>query len=192
MLFSADYVRDPHIVVVDNRRQMVETRSVGPHDHVILLGRPLETDVASYQIGQDELAFARHLESNDSLPAFRLVSGRVGVALGHPATAVGERYACLLGLLSLGLNLLSRGKIAIGGARPKQCIDGSPVFLGALRLVVGAVRASNLGTLVPVQAQPTQTVQDRPQGLVDVALLVGIVHAKDELPIPTASKKPVE
>src|SRR5204863_7816245 len=61
-----------------------------------------------------------------------------------------------------------------------------------LRLVIRAVRAADLGALVPVQAQPAEPVEDRLQGLRHVALLVGVVDAEDELAVLLPGEQPVE
>src|SRR5207248_690511 len=61
-----------------------------------------------------------------------------------------------------------------------------------LRLVVGAVGAADLGALVPVDAEPAEAVEDRLEGLGDVALLVGVVDAEDEPAAVAAGEEPVE
>src|SRR3982750_4494240 len=61
-----------------------------------------------------------------------------------------------------------------------------------LRLVVRPVRAADLGPLVPVEAEPAEAVEDGLQRLGDVALLVGVVDAQDELAAVLAGEQPVE
>ena len=53
-------------------------------------------------------------------------------------------------------------------------------------------KAPDLRALVPVQAQPTEAVEDRTQGLARVSPLIGIVDAQDEPPAVAAGEEPVE
>jgi hypothetical protein len=66
------------------------------------------------------------------------------------------------------------------------------VGLVTLRLEVRRVRPTDLGPLVPIEAQPAEPVEDRLQGLRDIALLVRIVDPQQELPAALARKQPVE
>jgi len=111
MFFGADDVRDLHVMVVDDGRQMVEARTIGPLDDVVLFAGPLEADFASDEIVDEQLALARHFESDDGLPALGLELGRLRVGLGHPAAAISKLLFGLLGLLSFGLDLFGLGKI---------------------------------------------------------------------------------
>ena len=69
-------VRDLHVVVVDHRGQMVEARAVGPLDDVVLLAGPVDADFAADQVVEHELAFARHQQPHDALPAFGFETSR--------------------------------------------------------------------------------------------------------------------
>jgi hypothetical protein len=116
MLLRANYVRDLHLVVVDHGGEMVQARTVGTLDDVVLLAGPIDADLAAHQIVEYELALARHEQANDALAAFCFQAPRVGVGFGAPAAAVEEWPAGFLGLIALGLQLFRSGEIAIGRA----------------------------------------------------------------------------
>ena len=97
MLFGADHVRDLHVVIVDHAGQVVQARAVGPLDDVVLLAGPIELDLAADQVVDDQLALAGHLQPHDGLAPFGLEPAACFGVLGHPAAAVDELHACLLG-----------------------------------------------------------------------------------------------
>jgi len=84
------------------------------------------------------------------------------------------------------------------GAEAGICFALVPKLLGgllvqvqALGLGVGAKIAAHLGTLVPVQAQPTHGAQDDLRVLVGGAGGVGVVDAQDERAAVCAGESPV-
>ena len=110
VLLGADHVRDLHVVVVDDRRQVVQARAVGPLDDMVLLAGPVDADFAADQIVEHELAFARHQQPHDALAAFGFEALGVGVGFRPPAAAVDERPAGLLRRIALGLQFFGRGE----------------------------------------------------------------------------------
>ena len=66
------------------------------------------------------------------------------------------------------------------------------VPVGPLGLVVRGIRPPDFRAFIPIDSQPSQPVQDGPQGLVNIPLLIGIVDAKDELSAVMARKEPAE
>jgi hypothetical protein len=54
------------------------------------------------------------------------------------------------------------------------------------------VRATGLRTFVPVEAQPTQSIEDDLHRLLGVAGLVGVFNPEDKLASVMARKEPVE
>ena len=51
---------------------------------------------------------------------------------------------------------------------------------------------TNLGALIPIEPQPSETGEDWLQGFGDVALLIGVVDSQDEVSLVMACKEPVE
>src|SRR6187549_366450 len=192
MLDRANHVRDLEVVIVDGARQVIEARAVGALHDVVLLVGPIERDVAADEVVKPALAVARHLEADDTLATFGFEAPRVGVRRGHPLAAIEERALVLLRGRALGLDLVGRRVVAIGIPVSEQLLDGNAVARLALRLEVRLVGAADLGPLVPIEPEPAEAVEDRLQRLGDVALLIGIVDAQQELPAALAREQPIE
>jgi hypothetical protein len=80
----------------------------------------------------------------------------------------------------------------VGIALGNQFLSQVVVYLQSLRLVVRPIGAANLGALVPIDVQPTETVQhgfDRPR---DQTRLISIFNSDDEFTAMMAGKKPIE
>jgi hypothetical protein len=54
-----------------------------------------------------------------------------------------------------------RAEATIGVAAPQELLARSPVQLDTLRLAIRCVRSAHVGTLVPVQSEPPQSLDDR-------------------------------
>ena len=55
-----------------------------------------------------------------------------------------------------------------------------PVELGPLALAVGTERAADVRSLVPVETEPAQDIDDPLLGAFDVAVAVGVLDAEEE------------
>ncbi len=192
MLDRANHVRDLEVVIVDCAREMIEARAVRALHDVVLLVGPIERDVAADQVVEAALTLARHLESHHALAPLRLEALRVPVGLGHETTAVQKRALVLFRRRALGLDLFGRRIVAIRAAGFEQTCDRGPVSLVTLRLEVRRVRSADLRALVPVETEPTEPVEDRLQGFRDIALLIRVVDAEQELPAVLAREQPIE
>ena len=127
----------------------------------------------------------------------RAIGTSLGLELG--GLVVGERLAAeaIGALLALGRGLLGGALgfgavVAIDVARGEQSVGGPAIALGPLRLEVGAERPADLGPFVPVDPDPAEAVEDLPDGILDVPLLVGVVDPQDELAAVMAGQQPVE
>src|SRR5262249_42121908 len=74
----------------------------------------------------------------------------------------------------------------------QQHAHGGLVVFELLGLVIGTVIAADVRPLIPVQAQPAETIEDGLEGLGDVAFLIRIVDAQDELPAVVPGEQPIE
>jgi hypothetical protein len=63
----------------------------------------------------------------------------------------------------------------------QELLDGPPILLRTLRLEIRSIRPSALGTFVPIEPQPSKSIQYRPQCGFDVPLLIGIVNPQQKL-----------
>ena len=192
VFLRADHVRDVEVVVVDRAGQVIQVAAVRPLDDVVLLERPVEGDRPAHQVVEAAGSVARHLEADDGGTSLALEARRVGVGLRHPAPAVDEPPLLALRRLALGRRLFRRGVVAVRQSPVEQLPYRRTVAMGPLRLVVRRVRAAHLRPLVPVDAQPAEAVENRPQRRRDVAPPVGVVDAQDEPPPVTAREQPVE
>src|SRR5690606_20211210 len=87
--------------------------------------------------------------------------GQVGLVGAIPAGAgVAVLPLLLLRPLPIGLDLLGGAIAAVGLALGEEAVDVAAVDVAALRLEVGRVWTADLGALVPVEAEPTQAVED--------------------------------
>ena len=180
VFFRSNNVRNLEVVVVDDVRQVVEAGTVGALNDVVLLLRPIELDVAANQVANDDRAFARNLQTDDALTAFRFETAAVFFRLRHKATAVDERALRGLRFFALRLEFFRTGVVAISETAGEEFVDRRLVLVGALRLVIGRERAVHFRAFVPINAEPFQAGENRRQRLLDVPLLVGVVDAEDE------------
>src|SRR4051794_17232558 len=150
-----------HVVIVDNRRKVIQTGAVGALDDMILFARPIDADLAANYIVQHELAFARHQQPHHAPPALGLETPRVSVGLRQPFSAVNKWATGCLCRVALRLQLLWFRKVAICRADFEQLCNRGLIFFQSLRLIVRAEWTADLWSFVPLEADPFQAVQDR-------------------------------
>ena len=192
MLDRPDHMRNLEVVVVDRAGQMVQAASVGPLHDVVLLQSPLERDRPAHLVVEGARALARHLQAHDRAPALRRERRGLRGRRGHPAAAVDEPLLAALRRLALGLDFLGGRIVAVCESAGKQPVHRLPVARLPRRLEVRRVRAVHLRALVPVEPEPAEPVEDRLQCLPDVAPLVGVVDAQNELAAVPARVQPIE
>ena len=193
VLLGADDVGDPHLGVVDDRGEVVERLPAGPDDHEVADLVGLLLDVPLDQVVDDEPSAraARGTGARTAVPRRR--TGRPRSAVGRLRRGTGRRPwrrrppSSSGGALGLGAVVaidVPAGDQAIGGRRG--------TFSARSRLEIGPERAADLGAFVPVHPHPAEAVEDLLDGLLDVALLVGVVDPEDELAAVVAGEEPVE
>src|SRR5690606_14479489 len=87
---------------------------------------------------------------------------------------------------------LARAKAAIRLPAVDEGLDLARVDLETLRLPVGAMWTTHVGSLVPVETEPAQSRQDRGLRRRGRPLLIGVFDAQDELAAVLASEGVVE
>src|SRR5262249_18554364 len=84
------------------------------------------------------------------------------------------------------------GIIAVGESAGQEFVDGLLIARSPLRLIIGRVRPAHVRAFVPIDAEPTEAVQDWGQRLFDVSLRVRVVDPQNELAAVPACEEPVE
>ena len=109
------------------------------------------------------------------------------------AAAVLRRQARGQRRLPLGLELLGRAEAVVRAAAPRPAsLRDRRVAIEPLGLPVRAVRAADVGPFVPVEAQPSQVVEDAVLGFARRSLRVGVLDAQHERAAVAARQQPVE
>ena len=191
-LLRPDHVGDPHQVVVDDVRQVVRREAVALQQDLVVDLRVVEPDLAPQQVVDDRLARGRHREPDDAALAGRAPPRRLGPVDRAAPPVVAEVQLLRLLLLAESLEPLAGAEARVGGAALDEEVGVLPVDLRALALAVGAVRAADVRTLVPAQAQPPQGVEDHRLAGEGAALAVGVLDPEDELPAVPAGEGVVE
>ncbi len=189
-VLPAQHVGDPHQRVVDRVDQRVQRLTAGPGQHEVRHGTGGEDHLAADQVvpGQVRVWHPQPQHRGPSLGQ----EGRLLRLGGLPVGTVVTLLGVLAGGDPAGGHLLGRGERLVGVPGLDQPGQHVPVDLAAFGLPVRAVRAADLGPLVPVQPQPTQAVQQVPVGLLGVPRGVGVLDPEDELPTVVPGVRPVE
>ena len=143
-------------------------------------------------VDDDVAAVLGHLDAQDvGLAGLDAAACLLGIKIAAAALIALEGVLALLGGLAVGVELLLGAEAGIGLALVPELLGGLLVQVQALGLCVGAIVAAHLGTLVPVQAQPTHGAQDDLRVLVGGTGGVGVVDAQDERAAVCAGESPV-
>jgi hypothetical protein len=182
-----------HQVVVHHIREVIGREAVRLEHHEVVGELVLEHGAPVDQVVVLRRAFQRHFEADDiGQPRFLARFDFGGGELA--AAAIVHRGGGALGALlrSHLLQLFGRAEALVRLALLHQLARDALVNLQPLRLVVGRVRTADFGSLVPVQPQPAQRVQNRLLGTLHEARAVGVLDAHDEFAPVVAGKDPVE
>ena len=82
--------------------------------------------------------------------------------------------------------------LLIGPAFVGEDLKLGTVEVAALGLEIGAVRALSSGTLIPIHPQPAHTVEQDPQRLIGITLLIRILDSQDKRAPRVPSIQPVK
>ena len=194
MVVAADDMRDLHVRVIAHHGEVVRGRAIRAHDdHVVHdVGRELRMTVYGV-VECDGAVVVGNLQAPDMGFAGRNTAGclvRIEAAARAVVSAIG--LAVFLGCLALCIQLLFRAEAGIHGTALLQRFEGLFVRIEAFGLTVRAVRAADLGALVPIKAQPLHGADDDTDVLIRRALGVGVLDAQDELAAHRAGEGPVE
>ena len=193
VVVAADDVGDLHHGVIDDGREVVRGRAVGAEDDKVVELLGVEGHLAMNGVVDDDVAAVLgHLDAQDvGLAGLDAAACLLGIQIAAAALIALEGVLALLSGLAIGLELLLGAEARIGLALIPKLLGGLFVQVQALGLCIGAKVAAHLGTLVPVQAQPTHGAQDDLRVLVGGAGGVGVVDAQDERAAVCAGESPV-
>ena len=193
VVVAADDMGDLHHGVVDDSREVVRGRAIGAEDDKVVELLGIEGHLAVDGIvDNDVAAVLGHLDAKDvGLAGLDATAGLLGIKIAATALIALEGVLALLRGLAVGVELLLGAEAGIGLALVPKLLGGLLVQVQALGLGVGAKIAAHLGTLVPVQAQPTHGAQDDLRVLVGRAGGIGVVDAQDERAAVCTGESPV-
>ena len=193
VVVAADDMGDLHHGVVDDGREVVRGRAIGAEDDKVVELLGVEGHLAVNGVVDDDVAAVLgHLDAQDvGLAGLNATAGLLGIKVAATALIALKGVLALLRGLAIGVELLLGAEAGIGLALVPKLLGGLLVQVQALGLGVGAKIAAHLGTLVPVQAQPTHGAQDNLRVLVGRAGGVGVVDAQDERAAVCTGESPV-
>ena len=167
VVLAAHDVADARVEIVDRDREVVQHGAVRASDH-----RVVEMDVLEARLATDEVVY-------DGRSLVRDAQAHRAARLGLPPEPPLGAVAALV-----FLDVLRGGARAVRAAGIEQRL----LRLGVAR----AALALEHRTLVPVELEPAQRVDDRGHVLGARALAVGVLDPQHELPLLVTREQPVE
>ena len=179
MVVAADDVRDRHLGVVHDAAEDEEGRAVGADDDEIVQVDVLEDDAALHLVVDHGFALEGRAEAQHRSGPARRWRGEIpaGAVVGRPA-AGGE------GRPPARVELLGRAPAAVRPTGGEQCFGARAVEVQPGALVDGS--------LVPVEMEPGEGVEDRLDRFGGRALRIGVLDAKDEASAVVSREEVVE
>ena len=189
-VLAAEHVGDLHERVVDRVDERVERRPVAADQHEVGHRAGAEADLAAHEVVPDEVLVG-HPQPEDRQPALVAEGRLLGVGEEAVVVVVAE-LGVLAGGPAAGVDLLVGRERLVGVPGRDQLRGDVGVEVVPLGLPVRAVRAADLGALVPVEAEPAQAVEQVPVGLLGVPRGVGVLDPEDERAAGVPGVRPVE
>jgi hypothetical protein len=185
-------MRRLHQRVVDDDGKVVLRAAVRSDEHEIADHVAVEDDLAADQIPEPDLLRLGHLEADDRALArvnphlcvlTRERSARP-VILGRPA---GGKV-----LMAIAIELGRRAEAVIRVVARHQLVRVRRIQVHTLGLTVWSVRPADIRTLVPLEAEPSEILEDAALRFPCRSLGVGILDAQDECSVLAVREQPVE
>ena len=197
VVLAPDDVADLHRGVVDDDREVVQRRAVAADDDEVAT----EVDDIDLDPAADDVVEADHA-GPDAEPDRRgtplgLAGGAFLRRQGGASPDVARRLLGRLLGLPVGVELLGRAVAVIGLVGGQETFRGlgvqrQPEHLAVRRERTAGRLAGDLRSLVPVQAEPVQSVEDVLLVGDRTARLVGVLETEDERPADVAREEVVE
>ena len=192
-LFAADDVRNFHQMVVDDVSQMVRGQFVGTLvEHFVVENVALHAHLATNHVVHQHLAARLNLEAHHVLlavvdEASHLVGGQ-RQRVAHHLARLGVVLE-VLNLLALLLQFFGRVEGYVGLAFLQQLVDVLLVDGTSLALPVGTVVATKADTLVELDAQPLERLDDILLGSRHEAVGVGVFDTENKVALVLAGEE---
>ena len=191
MIVAADDVRNLHLGVVDHHHVVVNRHAAGAQDDGVadhLIGK---LDRAAHHVVKAYGALGN--VQADGAGLSRLLSpqrfGRIELAAG---SRIDRRTMFFHRLLALLVQFLRRAEAVISLALGDQTFGVLKINGELVTLAIRRERTAEVGSLVPVEPQPFQIVQQLPLVAALAALDVGVFYAQDHGAALLPGKEPVE
>jgi hypothetical protein len=156
-IFAAQHVRDPHQSIVDRVDKGVKRGAIGTHDDEVCEAASRKSDGSADQVVEAQIGI-RNPQTQGRLASLRAVCGAL---LGTEPTL--EVVVALLRIAAIvevaGFHLLGSDEALVEQTEVDHSINEFAIDVGALGLPVRPVRAALLDTLVPVQSQPAERIE---------------------------------
>jgi hypothetical protein len=191
VIVAAHHVRDRHVDVVAHDGELVRRLPVGSHDHEVLDRRVIDRDLTVHAIVERRLALG-HAHAHGPRRAVGLECGDLGGVERQAPAIVLPRGTALLGRLSCRLKSFRRAVTVVGVTAGEEPLGHGTMPIQALGLEIRPVIAANFRPFIPVEPQPTKSVEDAVHHLSRRSLEVRVLDAKHERAAVTAGEQPVE
>ena len=189
-VLTAQHMGDPHQRIIDRVDQGIQRISIRPRECEVRHRSGRERRLTPDQIAPADVLIG-HPQAQDRVAALGKVFGTLG--FGEVAVVIVVTHLRITpGGNMAGLDLLGTRVGRVGLAGLHQSRHHIAVEIAALGLPVRAVRPTDLRTLIPVQPQPSQRVQDRGVTLLGISRGVGVLDAEHERPAGMPGVGPVE
>src|SRR4051812_2402828 len=185
-------MRHLHQRIVHHNGKVVGRAAVGSHQDRIADHVGAERDFAADEILECDVDVLGNAEADDRAlatlePLARLVwRNRPAGAGVARRTAGGEHGA------AVRLELLRGAEAIVGMPAGEQLVCVRRIEMQPLRLPVRSITAADVWSLVPLEAEPAEIVEDALLRRLRRALRVGILDAQDERAVVTPREQPVE
>jgi len=189
-VLPAQDVGDAHEGVVHRVGQRVQRLAVRPDDHEVGDRARREGEVTADEVGERHV-LVRHPDAQHRLAPLRPV-GRLLLLGEVTVAAVVAEFRVVAGSAVTLLEFLRRDERFVGEPGLEEPPGDVGVDVQALGLPVRSVRTADLHTLVPVQPEPPQGIEELAVGLLAVARGVGVLDPEDERAADVPGVRPVE
>jgi hypothetical protein len=191
VIVAPDDVRDRHVDVVGDDRQVVGGLAIRSQDDEVL-----DIDVLEGYRTVDEIRerrpAVRDLEAHRARRTRFVEAGDIRRRQGTAGAIVDPPAARCFGGSPLRLDLFLGAVAVVRTAVAYKLCGKDAVPVEALRLEVRAVRSADVGALIPIEPEPAQPVDDARHHLPGRALRIGIFDAQDEGPAVAPREQRVE